>query len=96
MAYLGLCILASLAGLVDYFTSFPDPDPPRGPSFCQTLFILIRYSFKVAVSMTALVYGVQAIMLFDNLAVYSTLLVRHVLFPPLPRTYVAIGFNLCI
>ncbi|PQE26580.1 hypothetical protein CJF30_00001322 [Rutstroemia sp. NJR-2017a BBW] len=78
MAYLGLCIVAALAGLADYFTSIPDPNPPKGPSFCQTLFILIRHFFKVVVSMAALVYGVQALMFFPNLAVYSTLLVRHV------------------
>jgi hypothetical protein len=96
MAYVGLCIVAALAGLADYFTSIPDPNPPRGPSFCQRIFILIRYFFKVVVSMAALVYGVQALMLFDNLAVYSTLLVRYEFLLTPPRAYLAIGFNLCI
>ncbi|KAG4032010.1 hypothetical protein MFRU_008g03600 [Monilinia fructicola] len=74
-AYFCLSIFAVLTSFVDYFTTVPDLNPSRGPSFLQSIFILIRYCFVVFLSMVALMYFVKSIMLFNNLAVFSTLLI---------------------
>ncbi|TGO41622.1 hypothetical protein BHYA_0019g00530 [Botrytis hyacinthi] len=74
-AYFALGIFAALTSFVDYFTSVPDLDPSRGPSFLQGLFVLTRYCLTVFISMVALIYNAEAIMLFSNLAVFATLLI---------------------
>ncbi|KAF7911883.1 uncharacterized protein EAE98_011826 [Botrytis deweyae] len=74
-AYVGLGIFAVLTSFVDYFTSVPDLNPSRGPSFLQSLFVLTRYCLTVFISMVALIYNAEAIMLFNNLAVFATLLI---------------------
>ncbi|KAF5874802.1 uncharacterized protein Bfra_003251 [Botrytis fragariae] len=74
-AYFALGIFAVLTSFVDYFTSVPDLNPSRGPLFLQGLFILTRYCLTVFISMVALIYNAEAIMLFNNLAVFATLLI---------------------
>lgn len=74
-AYFGLIIFAVLISFVDYFTSFPDLNPNRGPSFLQGVSVITRYCLTVLISMIALIYNAKAIMLFNNLAVFSTLLI---------------------
>ncbi|KAF7892447.1 uncharacterized protein EAF01_010527 [Botrytis porri] len=74
-AYFGLGVFAVLTSFVDYFTSVPDLNPSRVPSFLQGLFVLTRYCLTVFISMVALIYNAEAIMLFNNLAVFATLLI---------------------
>ncbi|QSZ33024.1 hypothetical protein DSL72_002609 [Monilinia vaccinii-corymbosi] len=74
-AYFVLAVFAVVKSLVLYFTSVPSSNPSRGLSFLPKLFILARCFLPVFISMVALMCSVKAIVLFNNLAVFSTLLI---------------------